>query len=392
MKRLLNQFSTRITHLQAEGAYAVLAKARALEAQGKKIVHLEIGQPDFETFTNIGLAGIRAIANGKTRYTSPAGMMELRTAIANYAAAMSGISVRPEEVVVGPGAKPLLYFPLMAILEPGDEVLYPDPGFPTYTAIIRQAGAVPVPLPLVEDKNFAFDLNDFRERITEKTRLIMLNSPSNPTGGVIPYDDLCAILEAAERYNCWILSDEIYQRLAYGNKVTSIASLPGARERTIIVDGFSKTYAMTGWRLGYGIMPAGLAEKVGLQLTHSIGCTASFTQVAGVEALTGPQDQVERVRQEYQERRDLIVEGLNAIPNVSCQLPQGAFYVFPNIKHFGLSSSRMADLILEKAGVAVLPGTAFGQYGEGYLRLCYSNSKEEIQLALSRIETLLNSL
>jgi aspartate/methionine/tyrosine aminotransferase len=392
MDRPLNQYSNRINALQAEGAYAVLAKAQSLEAQGKKIVHLEIGQPDFQTFANIGMAGIRAITEGETRYTSPAGMMELRTTIANYVSTQSNISVRPEEVVVGPGAKPLLYFPIMAIIEPGDEVLYPDPGFPSYLAIIRQAGGIPVPLPLLEEKDFAFDRADLEARITDKTRLIMLNSPSNPTGGVIPYDDLCAILDAAKRHNCWILSDEIYQRLSYGDKVTSIASLPGARERTIIVDGFSKTYAMTGWRLGYGVMPAGLAEKVGLQLTHSVGCTASFTQIAGIEALTGPQDQVERVRREYQERRDLIVEGLNAIPNVSCRTPQGAFYAFPNIKQFGLSSGQMADMILEKAGVAVLPGTAFGQYGEGYLRLCYSNSKQEISLALSRIETLLGSL
>ncbi len=393
MGQQLNQFTARTDHLEEEGAYAVLSQAQELEAQGRDIIHLEIGQPDFETFPNVSLAGIRAIASGQTRYNPPAGTAALRAAIAQDAGARRNISVRPEQVVVGPGAKPLIYFPIMALVEPGDEVIYPDPGFPSYRSIIQLAGGVPVPVPLLEENDFSFDLAAFDARIGPQTRLIILNSPSNPTGCVIPPDDLDHILKAAERHNCWLLSDEIYMRLTYGDgPVVSIASLPGAAERTIIMDGFSKTYAMTGWRLGYGIMPEPLAGKVGLLLTHCVGCTATFTQIAGVEALTGPQEGVEEVRAEYQRRRDLIVAGLNAIPGVSCQTPQGAFYVFPNIKSFGLTSSQLSDYLLDRAGVAVLPGTAFGAYGEGYLRLCYASSFERIQQALERMAEALAQL
>ena len=390
MDRYLNQFTDRVGHLMEEGAYAVLAQAQALEAQGRDVIHLEIGQPDFQTFPNVSMAGIRAIANGQTRYNPPAGVPALRAAIAKDAGGRRGIAVKQEQVVVGPGAKPLLYFPIMALVEPGDEVIYPNPGFPSYSAIIQLAGGVPVPVPLLEENGFSFDLAAFDAKVGPKTRLIILNSPSNPTGGIIPSGDLAHILQAAEHYNCWVLSDEIYMRLVYGDEpAISIAALPGARQRTIVVDGFSKTYAMTGWRLGFGIMPEPLAEKVGLLLTHSVGCTATFTQIAGIEALTGPQEQVEAVRAEYRRRRDLIVAGLNAIPSVTCQTPQGAFYVFPNIKSFGLSSDEIADILLNRAGVAVLPGTAFGEYGEGYLRLCYSNSTEQIQRALDKMtETL----
>ena len=390
MDRYLNQFAGRVGHLMEEGAYAVLAQAQALEAQGRDIIHLEIGQPDFQTFPNVSMAGIRAIANGQTRYNPPAGVLALRAAIVKDAGGRRGIAVKQEQVVIGPGAKPLLYFPIMALVEPGDEVIYPNPGFPSYSAIIQLAGGVPVPVPLLEENGFSFDLAAFDARVGPKTRLIILNSPSNPTGGIIPSGDLAHILQAAEHYNCWVLSDEIYMRLVYGDEpAVSIAALPGARQRTIIVDGFSKTYAMTGWRLGFGIMPEPLAEKVGLLLTHSVGCTATFTQIAGIEALTGPQEQVEAVRSEYRRRRDLIVAGLNAIPGVTCQTPQGAFYVFPNVKSLDLSSDRLAEILLNQAGVAVLPGTAFGEYGEGYLRLCYSNSTEQIQRALDRMaETL----
>ena len=390
MDRYLNQFAGRVGHLMEEGAYAVLAQAQALEAQGRDIIHLEIGQPDFQTFPNVSMAGIRAIANGQTRYNPPTGVPALRAAIAKDAGGQRGIAVKQEQVVIGPGAKPLLYFPIMALVEPGDEVIYPNPGFPSYSAIIQLAGGVPVPVPLLEENSFSFDLVAFDARVGPKTRLIILNSPSNPTGGIIPSGDLAHILQAAEHYNCWVLSDEIYMRLVYGDEpAVSIAALPGARQRTIIVDGFSKTYAMTGWRLGFGIMPEPLVEKVGLLLTHSVGCTATFTQIAGIEALTGPQEQVEAVRSEYRRRRDLIVAGLNAIPGVTCQTPQGAFYVFPNIKSLDLSSDRLAEILLNRAGVAVLPGTAFGEYGEGYLRLCYSNSTEQIQRALDRMaETL----
>jgi aspartate/methionine/tyrosine aminotransferase len=288
--------------------------------------------------------------------------------------------------VVSPGAKPNLFFPTLALIEPGDEVIYPNPGFPTYEAMIRVAGGIPIPVPLQEENNFSFDLQVFHTLVNDRTRMIILNSPSNPTGGVIPLADLEQIAIAAQRNNCWVLSDEIYARIVYDSAtVPSIASLPGMQERTIIVDGFSKTYSMTGWRLGFGIMPLELADKVQLLLTHSVGCSSHFVQVAGIEALTGPQEQVDSVVAEYQRRRDTIVDGLNSIPGVTCQRPQGAFYVFPNFKSFGLTSARLADLILDNAGVAVLPGSAFGEYGEGYLRLVYSNSIENIGLAIERI-------
>ncbi len=386
MDHRLDQFTARTNHLREEGAYAVLAQAQSLEAQGRHIIHLEIGQPDFETFPNVSLAGIRAIANGQTRYNPPAGTPALRTAIAEDAGARRGIAIRPEQVVIGPGAKPLIYFPVMALVEPGDQVLYPDPGFPSYRSIIQLAGGVPVPVPLLEENSFSFDLAALDAAMGPKTRLVILNSPSNPTGCIIPPQDLAHILEAAERHNCWLLSDEIYARLSYGDEpVVSIASLPGAGERTIIMDGFSKTYSMTGWRLGYGIMPQPLAHRVGLLLTHSVGCTATFTQFAGVEALTGPQEGVEAVRAEYERRRDVMVVGLNAIPGISCQTPQGAFYAFPNIKDLGMASDELSAYLLHQAGVAVLPGTAFGRYGEGYLRLCYAVSLERIHEALGRI-------
>jgi len=395
LSRDLFQFAKRTEHLREEGAYIVFSRAQALEVQGRDIVHLEIGQPDFLTFPNVSLAGVQAIANGQTRYNPPVGVPSLREAIAQDAGRRRNMQVKPEQVVVGPGSKPLIYFPVLALVEPGDEVIYPDPGFPSYSAVIQLAGGTPVPIPLLEEKNFSFDLDLFDARINARTRLIILNSPSNPTGGIIPPADLEHILRAAEKYNCWILSDEIYMRLVYGDQpggAMSIASLPGGQERTIVMDGFSKTYAMTGWRLGYGIMPEALVEKVGLLLTHSTGCTATFTQIAGVEALIGPQNQVEAVRQAYQRRRDLLVDGLNAIPGITRQRPLGAFYTFPNIKSFGLNSDEMADYLLDRAGVAVLPGTSFGQYGEGYLRVCYSNSAERIQVALESMAEALAEL
>ena len=387
------RFAGRTQYLQPEGAYQVLSKAQALEAAGNEIIHLEIGQPDFDTFANISLAGIRAITAGKTRYTPPNGIKPLREAIAEDAGKRRCLEIHPDQVVISPGAKPNLFFPTLALIEPGDEVLYPDPGFPTYEAMIRIAGGIPVAVPLVEQNNFSFDLDTFHQLVNDRTRLIILNSPSNPTGGVIPLIDLIEIAATAQRHNCWIISDEIYARTAYDQAIVpSIASLPGMMERTIIVDGFSKTYAMTGWRLGYGIMPKELAKVVELLLTHSIGCTAQFVQEAGIEALTGPQDQAEAVVADYQLRRDTIVEGLNAIPGISCQKPQGAFYVFPNIKSFGISSNEMSEIILEQAGVAVLPGSAFGQHGEGYLRLVYSNSIENIQRAIVLIREVVKNL
>jgi aspartate/methionine/tyrosine aminotransferase len=379
-------YTERVAHLQAEGAYEVLARAQALEAQGRDIIHLEIGQPDIETFANISLEGVRAISAGRTRYTPPAGMPALREAIAEDASRRRGVEIHPMQVVVSPGAKPNLFFPTLALVEPGDEVIYPNPGFPTYEAMIGVAGGTPVPVPLSEAKNFSFDLEIFDRLVNERTKLIIINSPSNPTGGVIPVADLEHIAAAAQKNAAWVLSDEIYSRIVYGGHEShSIYTLPGMRERTVVMDGFSKTYAMTGWRLGFGLMPQDLAERVGLLLTHSVGSTAEFTQYAGVEALTGPQEQVDAVVAEYQRRRDVIVAGLNALPGVTCQEPQGAFYVFPNVKSLGKSSDEVANWFLEEAGVALLPGSAFGKYGEGYLRLSYANSVENIQRALERM-------
>jgi len=383
-------FATRVTHLKPEGAYQVLARANQLEAAGKEIIHLEIGQPDYPTFENVSQAGIQAIKDGKTRYTPPAGMPSLREALAEHASRQRGIDVHPDEVVVSPGGKPNLFFPTLALIEPGDEVIYPNPGFPTYEAMIKVAGGMAVAVPLLEENQFSFDLEAFDKLINEKTKLIILNSPSNPTGGVIPPADLEHIASQAERYDCWVMTDELYTRIVYdGLEAPSIASLPGMKSRTIIVDGFSKTYSMTGWRLGFGIMPVELAKRVDLLLTHSVGSTAHFTQFAGLEAITGPQDMVEVMVTEYQRRRDAVVAGLNTIPGFICQKPQGAFYVFPNITGTGMGASELANLILEKAGVALLPGNSFGEYGEGYLRISYANSLENIQKGLEKIRAVL---
>ncbi len=393
MKKPHQLLADRVSHLEPEGAYEVLAKAQQLEASGRQIIHLEIGQPDFQTFANIALQGMRAIAAGETRYTPSAGIPALKKAIAEYTGTRIGMEFSPDQVVVGPGAKPLLFFPMMALLEAGDEVIYPDPGFPSYRAIIETMAAQPVPITLKEEKDFSFDMDELMDKVNEHTRLIIINPPSNPTGGIIPGKDLAAIAEAACKYDCWVLSDDIYTRLVYTHEpVKNIMTLPGMKERTIIMDGFSKTYAMTGWRLGYAVMPRHLADKVGLLITHSVGCTAAFTQIAGIEALTGDQEQVEKVRQTFQERRDLIVKGLNAVPGVTCRMPQGAFYVFPNIKSFGLSSDEMANYLLEEAGVALLPGTSFGPMGEGYLRLTFCNSLEAIKEALELMKRALAKL
>jgi aspartate aminotransferase len=383
-------FAKRTQDLSSEGAYQVLAKAQALEKDGRDIIHLEIGQPDFRTFPNVSQAGIQAIQDGYTRYTPPAGMPALREVIAKAAGIQRGLVFQPDQVVVSPGAKPNLFFPTLALVEEGDEVIYPNPGFPSYEAMIRVAGGEPVPVPLLEDNQFSFDLEAFDKLVSKKTRMIILNSPGNPTGGIIPKSDLEHIARAAIEHDCWVLSDEIYTRIVYDDQqVDSIMGFPGMAERTIIMDGFSKTYAMTGWRLGYGIMPRELAAKVGLLLMHSVGSTAQFTQFAGIEALTGDQKQVDVVVAEYKKRRDLIVAGLNQLPGISCQNPKGAFYAFPNIKDLGKTSQQTADWFLDKAGVALLPGSAFGKFGEGYLRLSYANSLENIQKALDRMGDIL---
>jgi aspartate/methionine/tyrosine aminotransferase len=380
-------FAIRTAQLRPEGAYQVLARAGQLEAQGRTIIHLEIGQPDFNTPDNVSLSGIRAIATGHTRYNPTAGLAELREVIAADAGYRRGMEIRPEQVLVSPGAKPNLFFPTLALVEPGDEVIYPNPGFPSYEAMITVAGGVPVPVPLLEENDFSFDLAAFERLISERTKLIVLNSPSNPTGGVMPIEDLRHIAKIARERDIWVISDEIYTRLVFdGRHAPSIAALPGMAERTIIMDGFSKTYAMTGWRLGYGIMPEALAQRVQLLFTHALGSTAHFTQIAGVEALTGTQDAVEAMLARYQQRRDIIVAGLNALPGITCRKPQGAFYVFPNVRALGVHADELAGLFLEEAGVALLPGTSFGSYGEGYLRLSYANSVANIQRALERME------
>jgi aspartate/methionine/tyrosine aminotransferase len=379
-------FAERVAHLAPEGAYHMLARAQAAEAQGRRIIHLEIGQPDGPTFANIVDAGVKALREGRTRYTATAGIRPLRQAIAEQASRQRGVEFRASQVVVGPGAKPALFFPTLALVRPGDEVIYPDPGFPTYEAMIRVAGGVPVAVPLLEGNDFSFDLDAFDAALSERTRLVVINSPGNPTGGVMSLAALQHIADAARQRDFWVLSDEIYTRLAYdGGALPSISTLPGMPERTVICDGFSKTYAMTGWRLGFGIMPEALAERVELLLTHSVGSTADFTQWAGLEALTGPQDQVDEVVAEYRRRRDVLVDGLNAIPGIRCRRPQGAFYLFPNVTAFNRPSAWLADYLLEEAGVALLPGTAFGVHGEGYLRLCFANSIDNLREAADRI-------
>lgn len=385
-------FADRVLKLAPEGAYSMLARAEALAAGGRDIIHLEVGQPDGPTFEHIARAGIDAIEAGYTRYTPSAGIPALRAAIAVDAGGRRGIHIDPAQVVVGPGAKPALFFPTLALVRPGDEVIYPDPGFPTYAAMIEVAGGTPVPTPLREEQDFSFDLEAFDRLVSSRTRLIVLNSPSNPTGGVIPLEALMHIAAVARQRNIWVLSDEIYSRLSYDAPAPSIAALPGMAERTIICDGFSKTYAMTGWRLGYGIMPQPLAERVELLITHSVGCTASFTQIAALEAVNGPQEPVETVVSEYRRRRDAVVEGLNAIPGVRCRKPQGAFYVFPNVKALGKPSDWLADYLLEEAGVALLPGTSFGKNGEGYLRISFANSLENILRALEKMKAALSKL
>lgn len=386
------EFAHRTGHLRAEGAYAVLARAQALEAQGREIIHLEIGQPDFETYANIALAGVRAITGGQTRYNPPAGLPALRRALAEDAGLRRGLAFSPEQVVIAPGTKPLLLLPMLALLERGDEVLYPDPGFASYEAAIGLVGATPVPIPLLEDEGYDLDLEALEARIGARARMVILNSPSNPTGGILSPRTLGHVAELARLRDLWVLSDEIYARLVYEGGAPSIAGLPGMAERTIIADGFSKTYAMTGWRLGFGIMPAPLAAKMELLLTHSVGCTATFTQYAGLEAVAGPQVEVDGVLAEFRRRRDLIVQGLNTIPGVRCPMPKGAFYAFPNVQAFGRPVAELADYLLEEAGVAVLPGTAFGRNGEGYLRLSYANSSENIQRALERMADALGRL
>lgn len=379
------KLAKRISNLQHEGAYRVMSLAQALEREGKDIVHLEIGQPDFRTYPEISEAGKKAIDEGYTRYNPSEGYGDLREAIAQFSK-QRGIHSNPSQIVVGPGAKPVLLFPLMALLEEGDEALYPDPGFPSYRADIEISGGTPVPVPLVEANSFSFDLEALEERITERTKILILNSPANPTGGVISRSDLEAIAALAQKHDFYVLSDEIYSRLVYDSSAAeSIYTIDGMPERTIIVDGFSKSYAMTGWRLGYAILPEALAAKVSLLLTHAVGCTAGFTQRAGIVALQECNDDVSKVVQQYQKRRDAFVAGLNSIDGIRCRLPEGAFYTFPNVSEIGIPSTTLADRLLNEAGVACLSGTDFGPNGEGYLRFTYAASQAELDEAVRRV-------
>jgi len=380
------RLAERMSRLGTETAFEVLNKARALERQGKVIIHLEIGEPDFDTPNNIVEAGVQALRDGWTHYGPSAGLPELRHAIAEEVGRTRSVKISDDEIVVVPGGKPIIFFIILALADVGDEVIYPNPGFPIYESMVHYVGARAVPIRLLEEKDFGFDVDELAGLITDRTRLIILNSPHNPTGGVLPKQGIRDIAEAIGERNIMVLSDEIYSRLIFDGEHYSIMSVPGFKERTILLDGFSKTYAMTGWRMGYGVMRSDLARHITRLMTNSNSCTASFTQIAGIEAIRGDQSSVERMRNEFQARRDVFVAGLNRIKGFSCRMPKGAFYVFPNITKTGWTSKKLADALLEQAGVACLSGTAFGDFGEGYLRFSVANSLENLSKALTSIE------
>jgi len=379
------RLAERMARLGTETAFEVLVKAKALEAKGRDIVHLEIGEPDFDTPKNIVDAGADAMRKGFTHYGPSAGLPQLRDIIAKYVSDTRGINVLPEEVVVVPGGKPIIFFSILALADEGDEVIYPNPGFPIYESMINYVGAKAVPIRLREEMDFRLDVGELAGLINDRTKLIILNSPQNPTGGVLTKADISDIADAIGDRNIMVLTDEIYSRLIFEGEHHSIMSIDGMKDRCILLDGFSKTYAMTGWRMGYGVMRVDLATQVARLMTNSSSCTASFTQVAGVEALRGPQESVNRMCAEFKKRRDVMVAGLNAIKGFSCRLPKGAFYVFPNITRTGWPSKKLADTLLDDAGVAGLSGTAFGNFGEGYLRFSVANSIENIEKALDRV-------
>jgi aspartate/methionine/tyrosine aminotransferase len=380
------RLASRMSRLGTETAFEVLNRARQLEKQGKEIIHLEIGEPDFDTPANVVEAGVEALHKGWTHYGPPAGLPDLRQTIADYVSRTRGVPVSSEEVVVVPGGKPIIFFTILALIDAGDEVIYPNPGFPIYESMIKYSLGKAIPIPLREERDFSVDVKELASLITDRTKLIILNSPHNPTGGVLTRNDIFEVAEAIGDRNILILSDEIYSRLIYDGEHFSIMSVPGLKERTILLDGFSKTYAMTGWRLGYGVMRADLAVHISRLVINSNSCTASFTQIAGIEALRGDQSSVDKMSAEFKRRRDAFVAGLNQIKGFSCRMPKGAFYAFPNIAKTGWSSRKLADALLEQAGVACLSGTAFGENGEGYLRFSVANSLENLNKALGRIE------
>jgi aspartate aminotransferase len=380
------KLAERMSRIGVESAFDVLVRARALEAQGRSVVHLEIGEPDFPTPAHIVEAAKKALDEGWTHYGPTQGLPDLREAIAAHVSRSRGIPVGAQHVSVVPGGKPIIFFPMMALLEPGDEVIYPNPGFPIYESMIRFLGAKPVPMPLEESRGFSFDLNLFRDRLTDRTKMVILNSPQNPTGGVIPPEDLEDIAAMLRDRDVMILSDEIYSQIYYGPRPTSITAFPGMLEKTIILDGFSKTYAMTGWRMGYGVMPEWLVDAVNKLMVNSNSCTASFTQRAGIAALTGPQDCVIAMVAEFRRRRDAICTGLNAVPGFRCAIPGGAFYAFANVTGTGMKSKELADYLLYEAGVSCLNGGCFGEYGEGFIRFSYANSLANLEEAVARIK------
>jgi aspartate/methionine/tyrosine aminotransferase len=383
------KLAERMSRIGTETAFEVLARARELEAQGHNIIHLEIGEPDFPTPSHIVDAAKRALDEGWTHYGPTQGYPELREAVASHVCRTRGIGVGPEHVSVVPGGKPIIFFPMLALLEPGDEVIYPNPGFPIYESMIRFLDAVPVPVPLKEECGFSFDLDRLSNSLTGKTRMLILNSPQNPTGGVIPAEDVEVIAGLVRDRDLMVLSDEVYSQIHYDQRPRSITTFPGMLEKTIILDGFSKAYAMTGWRMGFGVMPVWLVEAINKLMVNSNSCTASFTQRAGIAALNGPQDPVQRMVTEFRRRRDAICDGLNQLPGFRCPRPGGAFYAFANIKRTGMTSKELADALLTEAGVACLDGASFGVYGEGYLRLSYANSDENLREAVARIQKFL---
>jgi aspartate aminotransferase len=382
------QLARRMSRIAVESAYEVLAKARVLESQGRSVIHLEIGEPDFPTPAHIVEAGKRALDEGWTKYGPTPGLPEFRETIASYVSQTRGIKVGPANVCVVPGGKPTMYFSMVALLEPGDEVIYPDPGFPIYQSMVNFLEAKAVPMPLVESRGFSFDLDMLRDRLSSKTRLVILNSPANPTGGVIPKEDLAEMARLFRERDLMVLSDEIYSRMSYDADPGSISSFEGMAEKTIILDGFSKTYSMTGWRLGFGVMPEWLADAVNKLTVNSNSCTASFTQRAGMAALQGPQECVDMMVAEFKRRRDVIVKGLNEIPGFRCSVPAGAFYAFPNVTGTQIPSKELADILLQEGGVACLNGGSFGKHGEGYIRFSYANSLANIQEAITRIRNI----
>ena len=383
------KLADRMSRLGTETAFEVLAKAKKLEAEGKTIIHLEIGEPDFDTPVNINKAAIDALNKGFTHYGPSPGLPDLRLSIANYMSRTRGLNFTPEEVVVTPGGKPVMFFVILALINAGDEVIYPNPGFPIYESMINFVGGKPVPIQLREDKNFAFDPEDLRKLVTDKTKLLILNTPQNPTGGILTKEDIIKIADIIKDKDIMILSDEIYSRLIFEGEHFSISQIDGFKERTIILDGYSKYYAMTGWRAGFGVMNKELAPHIAKLVTNSVSCTNSFVQKACIEALEGPQDSVDKMREEFRARREIIVDGLNSVPGFSCVMPHGAFYAFPNITKTGYKSKELEEHLLFKGGVAALSGTSFGAFGEGYIRFSYANSRENIKEAIKRIKSVL---